>query len=111
MQGTLHRTGEGIANIPFISGEYRRQTDGVNADRVIREEANDSKRSLWMTCIAHALHDGYTDLIYVMLPVWQADFGLSYVTLAVLRCLYVGAMAGPDYFLRNLDLARWMHVI
>ena len=26
---------------------------------------------------AHALHDGYTDLIYVMLPVWQAEFGLT----------------------------------
>jgi MFS family permease len=47
-----------------------------------------------MSCIAHALHDGYTDLIYVMLPVWQADFGLSYATLAALRGLYVGAMAG-----------------
>jgi MFS transporter, FSR family, fosmidomycin resistance protein len=52
-----------------------------------------TKRTLWVTCIAHALHDGYTDLIYVMLPMWQADFGLSYATLAVLRGLYVGAMA------------------
>jgi MFS transporter, FSR family, fosmidomycin resistance protein len=52
-----------------------------------------SKRTLWVTCIAHALHDGYTDLIYVMLPMWQADFALSYATLAVLRGLYVGAMA------------------
>jgi MFS transporter, FSR family, fosmidomycin resistance protein len=47
-----------------------------------------------MACVAHALHDGYTDLTYVMLPVWQADFGLSYATLAALRGLYVGAMAG-----------------
>jgi MFS transporter, FSR family, fosmidomycin resistance protein len=57
--------------------------------------ANDTpKRTLWMTCIAHALHDGFTDLTYVMLPVWQAEFGLSYATLAALRALYVGAMAG-----------------
>jgi FSR family fosmidomycin resistance protein-like MFS transporter len=52
------------------------------------------KRTLWMACIAHALHDGYTDLTYVMLPVWQVDFGLSFTTLAALRGLYVGAMAG-----------------
>jgi MFS transporter, FSR family, fosmidomycin resistance protein len=52
------------------------------------------KRTLWTACIAHALHDGYTDLTYVMLPVWQADFGLSYAMLAALRGLYVGAMAG-----------------
>ena len=47
-----------------------------------------------MACVAHALHDGYTDLIYVMLPVWQAEFALSFTTLAALRAVYVGAMAG-----------------
>jgi MFS transporter, FSR family, fosmidomycin resistance protein len=52
------------------------------------------KRTLFMACVAHALHDGYTDLIYVMLPVWQAEFGLSFATLAALRAVYVGAMAG-----------------
>jgi MFS family permease len=51
-------------------------------------------RTLGAACVAHALHDGYTDLTYVMLPVWQTDFGLSYVTLAALRGLYVGASAG-----------------
>jgi MFS transporter, FSR family, fosmidomycin resistance protein len=51
-------------------------------------------RTLGVACVAHALHDGYTDLTYVMLPVWQTDFGLSYVTLAALRGLYVGTLAG-----------------
>jgi MFS transporter, FSR family, fosmidomycin resistance protein len=32
-------------------------------------------------------------MIYVLLPVWQAQFALSYVALAVLRALYVGALA------------------
>lgn len=43
---------------------------------------------------AHALHDGYADIIYVLLPVWQAEFGLGYGALALLRGLYTGAMAG-----------------
>lgn len=30
-----------------------------------------------MAGLAHALHDGYTDLLYVLVPVWQADFGLD----------------------------------
>ena len=34
-----------------------------------------------VACGAHALHDGYTDLIYVMLPIWQAEFGLSYAAI------------------------------
>lgn len=50
-------------------------------------------RVLWLSCLAHALHDGYTDMIYALLPVWQADFGLGYGALAVLRGLYAGAMA------------------
>ncbi|WP_250517095.1 MFS transporter [Caballeronia sp. INDeC2] len=43
--------------------------------------------------MAHALHDGYTDMIYALLPVWQADFGLSYGALAMLRGIYAGTMA------------------
>lgn len=42
---------------------------------------------------AHALHDGYTDLIYVMLPVWQAEFGLTYAAVGALRGLFAGTMA------------------
>ena len=43
--------------------------------------------------VAHALHDGYTDLIYIMLPIWQAEFGLTYAALGLLRSMFVGAMA------------------
>jgi len=49
-------------------------------------------RSLLAACLAHALHDGYTDSIYAFLPVWQAQFGLSYAALAVVRTLYSGTM-------------------
>lgn len=47
-----------------------------------------------MTGLNHALHDGFTDLIYILLPIWQAEFGLGYGLLALLRGLYSGAMAG-----------------
>jgi MFS family permease len=40
------------------------------------------------------LHDGYTDLLYALLPVWQSEFGLSYAGLAVVRALYYGTMGG-----------------
>lgn len=57
-------------------------------------EAGTSRtRVLWLSCVAHALHDGYTDLIYVLLPIWQSDFGLSYGALAILRGVYAGTMA------------------
>ncbi|HEX4365640.1 MAG TPA: MFS transporter [Rhodopila sp.] len=52
-----------------------------------------ARRTLALAGVAHALHDGFTDMIYVLLPVWQAQFALSYGALAVLRALYVGALA------------------
>lgn len=52
------------------------------------------RRSLFGACLAHLLHDGYTDQLYVLLPVWQSEFGLSYAGLAVVRALYYGTMAG-----------------
>jgi FSR family fosmidomycin resistance protein-like MFS transporter len=51
------------------------------------------RRTLLIAGLAHALHDGYTDLIYVLLPVWQAEFRLSYSALALLRALYTSTMA------------------
>ena len=54
----------------------------------------DERRTLGVASGAHALHDGYTDLIYVMLPVWQAEFGLSYAAIGALRGLFAGTMAG-----------------
>jgi MFS family permease len=53
-----------------------------------------ARRTLAVTGTNHALHDGYTDLIYELLPIWQAEFGLSYGVLACMRALYAGAMAG-----------------
>jgi MFS family permease len=56
--------------------------------------ASDERRALGVACGAHALHDGYTDLIYVMLPLWQADFGIGYAALGLLRTCFSGTMAG-----------------
>jgi MFS family permease len=53
----------------------------------------DQRRTAAIAAVTHALHDGYTDLIYVMLPIWQGEFGLDYAALGVLRGVYVGTMA------------------
>lgn len=58
------------------------------------EVKREERRAAGVAFGAHALHDGYTDLIYVMLPVWQAEFGLGYAALGVLRGLFSGTMAG-----------------
>src|SRR5262245_41297783 len=42
---------------------------------------------------AHVVHDGYTDLLYVLLPVWQAEFGLGYAEVGMLRGSYMATMS------------------
>jgi MFS transporter, FSR family, fosmidomycin resistance protein len=51
-------------------------------------------RVLLAACFAHALHDGLTDTLYVLLPIFQTVFGLNYASVGVLRALYAGSMAG-----------------
>ena len=51
------------------------------------------QRTLVLAGLAHALHDGFTDMIYVLLPVWQAQFALGFSALAGVRALYVGGLA------------------
>jgi MFS family permease len=42
---------------------------------------------------AHFLHDGYSDLLYVLLPLWQAEFRLSFTEVGGIRTVYTGGMA------------------
>jgi hypothetical protein len=44
-----------------------------------------AKRTLVAACLAHATHDGLSDLVYVFLPVWQERFLLSFTLLSLLR--------------------------
>ncbi|SFU95940.1 MFS transporter [Pseudomonas sp. OV546] len=51
------------------------------------------RRTLIAGCSAHAVHDGLTDVIYVLLPIWQTQFALSYAQVGLLRGAYSGMMA------------------
>ena len=55
---------------------------------------NEERRVLGVACGAHALHDGYTDLIYVMLPIWQSEFGLGFAALGLMKTMFSGTLAG-----------------
>jgi MFS family permease len=42
---------------------------------------------------AHFLHDGFADIVYVLLPLWAAEFSLSFAQVGVIRTAYSGGMA------------------
>src|SRR5204863_8161590 len=51
------------------------------------------RRTLTVCGGAHALHDGFTDLLNVLYPLLQAQFGLTYAAIGALKAVYSGAMA------------------
>jgi MFS family permease len=68
----------------------------ASADNAALAAADKSaeRRALAVGCGAHALHDGYTDLIYVMLPIWQHEFGLGFAALGLMKTVFSGTLAG-----------------
>jgi MFS family permease len=52
-----------------------------------------SRAVLAVACGAHFLHDGFADIVYVLLPLWAAEFRLSFAEVGFLRTLYSGGMA------------------
>jgi len=66
------------------------QAADATSDLAVRR---DERRAAGVACGAHALHDGLTDVIFVLLPIWQREFGLGYAEVGVLRGLYAGTMA------------------
>jgi MFS family permease len=51
------------------------------------------RRALGVACGAHALHDGYTDVVYILLPIWQNEFGLGFAALGLMRTVFSGTLA------------------
>ena len=52
-----------------------------------------ARKTLTVCGGAHALHDGFTDLLNVLYPLLQAQFGLSYAAIGALKMVYSGSMA------------------
>jgi MFS transporter, FSR family, fosmidomycin resistance protein len=53
-----------------------------------------ARRSVLATAGAmHFLHDGFSEILYVLLPVWAAEFRLSLSQVGFIRTAYTGGMA------------------
>lgn len=48
---------------------------------------------LGATAVIHFLHDGFSEILYVFLPLWAAEFGLSFAQVGLIRTAYTGGMS------------------
>ncbi len=51
------------------------------------------RATLATAAAAHFVHDGFADIIYVLLPIWAREFSLTFAQVGVIRTAYTGAMA------------------
>ncbi|MEW6721436.1 MAG: MFS transporter [Thermodesulfobacteriota bacterium] len=64
------------------------------------------RATLTGACVMHFLHDGCSDLLYILFPVWAREFSLSFAQVGLLKTAYSGALASfqvPAGFLAE----RW----
>ena len=54
---------------------------------------NRARAVLGSACGIHFVHDGFSDILYVLLPVWAREFGLTFAEVGLLRTVYSGGMA------------------
>jgi MFS family permease len=48
---------------------------------------------LLTAALTHVLHDGFSDALYVLLPLWAREFGLTLTQVGILKAGYTGGMA------------------
>lgn len=66
----------------------------MNQSAVSKAQQESCKwRTLITGCLAHFVHDGFTDMIYVFFPIWQAQWSLSFVAVGLLKTMVSGATA------------------
>ena len=61
---------------------------------------------LGAAAVIHFLHDGFSEILYVFLPLWAGEFGLSFAQVGLIRTAYIGGMSAfqiPAGFLAE----RW----
>jgi MFS transporter, FSR family, fosmidomycin resistance protein len=76
---------------------------GPGSDRAVKSRA---RAVLGAACSIHFLHDGFSETLYVFLPLWAREFGLSLAQVGLIRSAYTGGMSAfqlPAGFLAE----RW----
>ena len=48
---------------------------------------------LFTAALAHILHDGFSDILYILLPLWASEFSLTLTGVGVLKAVYTAGMA------------------
>src|SRR5438094_538638 len=98
----------GIARPPVGAGILLEPRRTVGDDRNVRPR---SRAILGAASSIHFLHDGFSETLYVFLPLWARELGLSFAQVGLIRSAYTGGMSLfqiPAGFLAERFGERWL---
>jgi len=72
---------------------HSKTTDVTSDEAASATDIKKRRGTLAVGSGAHFMHDGFTDMLYLLLPVWQAEFALTLTQVGFLRTAYAGVMA------------------
>src|SRR5437867_3843074 len=73
-----------------VNGILLERARPLGDDRSVRSRA---RAVLAAACSIHFVHDGFSDILYVLLPIWASEFRLTFAQVGVIRTAYSGGMA------------------
>ena len=79
----------------------RMEPRGLTADRGPAPAATPPRHgaarlTLACACAFHVVHDGFSDALYVLFPLWAQTFGLSLTQVGAIKMFYTGGMAASQ---------------
>src|SRR6059036_1918122 len=73
-----------------VNGILLERARPLGDDRSVRSRA---RAVLAAAFSIHFVHDGFSDILYVLLPIWASEFRLTFAQVGVIRTAYSGGMA------------------
>src|SRR5437899_10632836 len=90
-------------SVERFAGILLEAAGGLGDHQGVRSRA---RAVLAAACSIHFVHDGFSDILYVLLPIWANEFRLTFAQVGLIRTAYSGGMAAfqiPAGFLAE----RW----
>src|SRR2546422_3871232 len=77
-------------SVERFAGILLEAAGGLGDHQGVRSRA---RAVLAAACSIHFVHDGFSDILYVLLPIWANEFRLTFAQVGIIRTAYSGGMA------------------
>src|SRR5258707_14567799 len=91
------------SSVERFAGILLEAARGLGDHQGVRSRA---RAVLAAACSIHFVHDGFSDILYVLLPLWATEFRLTFAQVGMIRTAYSGGMAAGQIS-AGLFAERW----